>query len=89
MADRPAFAVISVMGKRAVRLEYYEGHDALSLRYDVRSPELAGKDLPAFMGGDTDAYDPVAFLQKHFGLYPEITKPLLDELHRGGDESTQ
>jgi hypothetical protein len=49
MADRPAFAVVTAIGEDAVRLEYYEGHDALSLIYDLRAPELASKSLPAWL----------------------------------------
>lgn len=49
MADRPGFALITAMDNKAVRLEYYEGHDALSLVYDVKAKELQGKKLPNFM----------------------------------------
>jgi len=81
MADRPSFAVITVMDNKAVRLEYYEGHDALSLVYDVRAKELQGKDLPNFMDKDPQAYDPCEFLKEAFGIPEEISKPILDKAH--------
>lgn len=67
MADRPPFAVVTVHGDRAVRLEYYEGHDALALVYDVRAPELQGKPLPRYLERDPHAYDPAAFLEEILG----------------------
>ena len=63
MADRPPVAVVTVLDGKAVRLEYYEGHDALALVYDLRAPELAGKKLPAWLESDPYAYDPTAFLE--------------------------
>lgn len=82
MADRPDFCVITAMDNKAVRLEFYEGHDALELVYDLRAKELHGKDLPKFMENDPQAYDPAAFLKEAFGLPEEFTKPLLEELHK-------
>ena len=67
---------------QAVRLEYYEGHDALSLRFDIRSPNLQGMSLPNFMDQDPQAYDPVEFLKTAFGMPEDFTKPLMDEIHR-------
>ena len=81
MADRPAFAVVTVHDGRAVRLEYYEGHDQLECTYDLRSAELQGKPLPRFMDVDPQAYDPAAFLAELFGLPPEITRPVIEGLH--------
>jgi hypothetical protein len=88
MADRPSFAVITAIGNKAVRLEFYEGHDALELVYDLRSPELLGKELPKFMESDPQAYDPVAFLAEHFADIVkyfggnESVREMLDELHK-------
>src|SRR5690554_228541 len=62
MADRPQFAVITAYEGKAVRLEYYEGHDELELVYDIRAAELKGKNLPQFLESDPHAYDPAAFL---------------------------
>ena len=45
MANRPPFAVITIQEGKIIRLEYYEGHDYLSKVYDVRSPELIGKEM--------------------------------------------
>ena len=45
MADRPNFAVITAEGNDAVRLEYYEGHDYLIKRFDIRSKELENQKL--------------------------------------------
>ena len=84
MADRPNFAVITAVDGKAVRLEYYEGHDALSLVYDIRSRELTGQKLPKFMESDPQAYDPVEYLK---GLFPQMAgkekevKELLDQVH--------
>jgi hypothetical protein len=85
MADRPAFCVVTAFEGRAVRLEYYEGHDALSLRYDVRAKELEGKDLPNFMDKDPQAYDPVAFLKEAFGIPEGVSRPVLDMAHMEAD----
>ena len=70
IADRPSFCVVSVAGNRVVRLEYYEGHDALDLVYDIRSKELTGEDLPKFLDSDPQGYDPVKFLKI---LFPELS----------------
>lgn len=83
MADRPPFAVVTVHGDRAVRLEYYEGHDALTMIYDVRAPELQGKPLPGYMETDPHAYDPAAFLEVVLGVPKDISGPLLEEVHGG------
>ena len=82
MADRPSFAVVTEHEGRAVRVEYYEGHDALSLVYDIRSKELEGKELPNFMESDPQAYDPVKFLKDIFGMPEGITRPIIDEIHK-------
>ncbi len=82
MADRPSYAVVTAAGNKAVRLEYYEGHDALRLVYDLRSKELQGKKLPFFLTSDPQAYDPVKFLAEAFGIPEDVSKPVLDELHR-------
>jgi len=82
MADRPSFCVVTSMDGKAVRLEFYEGHDALSLTYDLRSKELQGKKLSNFMDHDPQAYDPAKFLKETFGMPEEITRPILEELHK-------
>lgn len=82
MADRPAFCVITEHEGDAVRLEYYEGHDALSLVYDIRAKELTGKDLPKWMESDPQAYDPVKFLKDVFGFPEGFTKPILEDAHK-------
>lgn len=81
MADRPAFAVITAIDNKAVRLEFYEGHDALELTYDLRAKELHKKDLPIFMKSDPNAYNPVEFLKEAFGFPEDLTKSLLDKIH--------
>lgn len=86
MADRPSFAVVTEHEGKAVRLEYYEGHDALSLVYDVRSQELEGKELPNFMESDPNAYDPIAFLKDVFGMPEDFTRPIIDEIHKDKDK---
>lgn len=82
MADRPNFAVITAVDNQALRLEYYEGHDALALTYDIRSPELIGASIPSFMGSDPCAYDPGQFLEDAFGIPKEISEPLLKAIHK-------
>ena len=82
MADRPSFCVVASMDGKAVRLEFYEGHDALSLTYDLRSKELQGKKLSNFMDHDPQAYDPAKFLKETFGMPEEITRPILEEIHK-------
>jgi hypothetical protein len=81
MADRPAFAVVTAVDGRVVRLEFYEGHDALECTFDLRSAELQGKSLPRFMDVDPQAYDPAAILADVFGLPPEITRPVIEATH--------
>lgn len=82
MADRPSFAVITATGGKAVRLEYYEGHDALQLVFDLRSKELQGKKLPNFLDEDPQAYNPAKFLEEVLGIPESVSKPILDEVHR-------
>lgn len=73
MANRPAIAVITEAEGKAVRLEFYAGHDALSIQHDIRSAELQGVDLPVWLEVDPQAYDPAAFLEK---LSPELVESL-------------
>jgi len=81
MADRPAFAVATVANDAVVRLEFYEGHDALECTYDLRSAALQGKDLPRWLERDPLAYDPVAFLKEFLGLPEDFPRPLRDAIH--------
>jgi len=87
MADRPCFAVVTAYGHRAIRLEYYEGHDELSLVYDIRAKELRGKELPKWLERDPYAYDPAAFLEEVLGIPKEASKPVLDAVHKLEKES--
>lgn len=82
MADRPCFAVITAKNGKAVRLEFYEGHDSLELVYDIRSPEFYNKELQPYMEKDEYAYDPSAFLEELFGIPKDISKPILEILHK-------
>lgn len=61
MADRPPGVVITVRAGRAIRLEYYAGHDSLALVHDIRAPELQGQKLQRFLARD-DEYSPEAYL---------------------------
>jgi hypothetical protein len=63
MADRPPFAVITEHDGRCIRLEFYQGHDALELVHDVRSKDLQGADLPKWMEIDPHAHDPHEYLK--------------------------
>ena len=81
MADRHSFCIITANENKVVRLEYYEGHDALKLVYDIRSKELQGKELPIFLENDPNAYDPASFLAETFGIPEEVSKPILKKLH--------
>jgi len=82
MADRPKFAVVTAFGNRAVRLEFYEGHDALTCTHDLRAKELHKSCMPVFMDSDPYAYDPVKFLKDEFGIPAEFSKPVIDDLHK-------
>lgn len=84
MADRPAFAVITAMEGKAVRLEYWEGHNALQLVFDLRSRELQGKELPNFLDEDPHAYDPAKFLKDLMGIPEDVSKPILEAVHSKG-----
>ncbi len=58
MANRPPFCAVGVVdGEKIVRIEMYDGHDALDLVLDLRSPALVGKDLPRSFSHDPFAYD--------------------------------
>jgi hypothetical protein len=81
MADRPPVAVVTAMDNKAVRLEFYEGHDALTCSFDVRAEELQGKDMPLWMTSDPQAYDPIKFLKEAFGLPEDFTRPVMKSLH--------
>lgn len=81
MASRPSFCVITAIEGKAVRLEFYEGHDALSLVYDVRAAELIDKELPKFMESDPQAYNPAEFLEEALGIPRELSEPILKKLH--------
>lgn len=81
MADRPSFVVVTAIDNKAVRMEFYEGHDSLSLVHDLRAKELHGVELPQILEEDPEAYDPSEFLSKHFGIPVEFTKPILEHLH--------
>lgn len=81
MANRPPFAVVTAFDKRAVRLEFYEGHDSLTCTHDLRAKELHKSCLPVYMDSDPNAYDPVKFLQETFGIPAEFSKKLLDSAH--------
>ena len=87
MANRPPIAVATVVDGTVVRLEFYEGHDALQKTFDLRSPDLQGKTLPDWMERDPQAYDPVAFLQEAFGLPPAFTRPLLNVAHQDPEKN--
>ena len=82
MADRPSFCVLTEHENKIIRLEYYEGHDSLSLKYDIRSKELEGKELKNFMDKDENGYNPIEFLQEVFGIPAEISKPILEKAHK-------
>jgi len=82
MANRPSFAVITATGGKAVRLEYYEGNDALQLVFDLCSKELHGKKLPNILDEDPQAYNPAKFLEEALGIPESVSKPIIDEVHR-------
>lgn len=81
MADRPPIAVVTAVDNQAVRLEFYEGHDALTCTYDFRSKELAGKDLPRWMGQDPMTYDPAKFLKETLGFDENFARAAMKALH--------
>jgi hypothetical protein len=81
MADRPPIAVATVLDGVCVRFEFYEGHDALSKTFDLRSSEWRDKELADWMDHDPQAYDPLEFL-KSAGISDNWVKPLLDAVHQ-------
>ncbi|MCL0088794.1 hypothetical protein M1O54_00265 [Dehalococcoidia bacterium] len=78
MADRPPIAVVTAVAGKAVRMEFYEGHDALRLTHDLRTKELQGKPVPRWLTSDPQAYNPYRFLQS-------IGFPVPDELIEAKD----
>ncbi len=55
--NKPPFCVITAVDGRAVRLEFYEGHEAFRLVYDLRANELQSKNLPKFIDQQPLPYD--------------------------------
>ena len=52
MANRPPLAIFTIRNEKIVRFEFYEGHDRLSLYYDIRHKEDYNKDIePSYKGG--------------------------------------
>ena len=82
MADRPPFAVFTTQWNRIIRLEFYEGHDALKKVYDIRNEHFQKINMSDYLEKDPQAYDPVEFLYKTFGLRKEFTEPLLKKIHQ-------
>lgn len=80
MADRPPFAVITEEQGRITRIEYYEGHDALELMYDLRSPDLQGKLLQRFLDHHPQAYDPREYLAG-LGFPEEVLDEVMPLIH--------
>ena len=78
MADRPPIAVVTAVAGKAVRMEFYAGHDALHLIYDLRAKELQGKPIPRWLTSDPQAYNPYRFLQS-------VGFPVPDELIEAKD----
>ena len=90
MADRPPFAVVYTNNDEVVRVEFYQGHDALEQQFDVRAEHLYGQDLPKYLEKDLNAYDPIEFLQ-NTGLLQtdeerEMVENMLQELHEEIDK---
>ena len=56
--------------------------------FDLRSRELQGKKLPAFMDEDPQAYDPAKFLKEFMGIPEDVSKPILDEVHKGPERES-
>lgn len=49
MADRPNFAVLTIINNSIDRLEYYGGHDSLQLMHDIRAGHLCNRVLENYM----------------------------------------
>ena len=52
MADRPPIAIVTAVAGKAVRMEFYAGHDVLCPICDLRAKELQGKPLPCWLTSD-------------------------------------
>ncbi len=68
---------------KAVRLEYYEGHDALSLVYDIWAKELEGKELPKWLEMTLTHMTRRLSFEAMLGIPKEVSKPILDITHSG------
>lgn len=75
MADRPPFAILTALDGAVVRLEFYEGRDAVECTYDLRSAALRGKDLPKWTERNPHNYDAVACRAEFLDVPPEFSKP--------------
>lgn len=82
MADRPPVAVVTIWDGCAVRLEFYQGHDALTKTHDLRAAELYRVELPDWMTRDPQAYNPAAFLA---GLGLDWLWPAIRAAHHRGE----
>lgn len=89
MANRPLFAVCTLIDNICKRVEYYEGHDKLEKTYDFRSAELENEKLEDYLTEDEYAYDPINFLKQN-GLIDkdneDFTKNILEILHSSNEK---
>lgn len=89
MADRPLFAVCTIIDDVCVRIEYYEGHDCLEKTFDLRSKELKNQDLEDYYKEDENAYNPIEFLKQKKVIDKDKEKlfsNILDILHSSSEE---
>lgn len=86
MADRPPFVVCTIEENKIIRLEFYEGHDALELVYDLRRKEDQGKELKPYMEEDENAYNPVEFLGS-LGIDKGLAKKVVSMIHEDAENN--
>lgn len=89
MADRPRFAVCTIINGVCERVEFYEGHDELEKTYDLRSKNLKNKKLEDYLTKDENAYNPLEFLKQSGLIKSEEEKmvgEILDILHSSNEK---
>jgi len=89
LADRPKFAICTIINDVCERIEFYEGHDRLEKTFDLRSKRLAKMNLEDFLTEDEYGYEPIKFLKQQNLINKEnesLFRNMLEILHSSNEE---
>ena len=81
LADRPRFAVCTIINGVCERIEFYEGHDRLEKTFDLRSKKLMNQELQDYLENDEYAYNTIDFLKTNYLIDPKDEKLFSDILN--------